>query len=83
MKNTFLNYEHILYLILNRNLKGLGLYNVSEKKFIITLKMDTPQIRAKNGKYQLFVFFKSSWATFSIFFVQVGLEILREWIFFS
>ena len=73
-ESTFLNYENIFWLILYRNLKSLGLYNVSEKKFIITLKMDTPQIREKIGKYQLSVFLKSSWATFFNFFAQVGVE---------
>ena len=60
MKSTFSNYETIFWLILYRNLKFLGLYNVSEKNFIITLKVDTPKIRAKIGKYQLSVFLKSS-----------------------
>ena len=84
MKSTFLNFENIFWLILNRNLKSPGLYNVSEKKFIITLKMDTLQIRAKIGKYQLSVFLKSSLATFfQFFFAQVGVETIRKWIYFS
>ena len=70
MKSTFLNYESIFWLILYRNLKSLGLYNVSVKKIIITLKMDTPKIRAKIGKYQLSVFFKSSWIVFYLIFLH-------------
>ena len=83
MKSKFLNYGNIFWLIWYWNLKSLGLYNVSEKKFIITLKMDIPKIRAEFGKYQLSVFFKSSWATFFFnFFAQVGVETIRESIYF-
>ena len=77
MKSTFSNYESIFWLILYRNLKSLGLYMIL-KKIIITLKMDTPQIRAEIGKYQLSVFFKS----FFDFFAQVGVETIQNGFIF-
>ena len=79
MKRKIFISREVLWLISYPNLKSLGLYNVSEKKFIITLKIDTLKIRAKIGKYQISVFFKSSWANlFSIFFSQLGVETIRK-----
>ena len=57
MKSTFLNYENVFWLILDRNLKSLGLYDVFEEINIITAKMDTPKIPRKIEKYQLSVDF--------------------------
>ena len=69
VKRIFLNYENLFWLILYPNLKSLGLYNVFERKIIITTKMDTPKIPGKIGKHQVSVFFKSSWVAFYLFFL--------------
>ena len=68
IKITFLNYENLFWLILYRDLKSLGLFCVSEKKYIMAAKMDTPKILGKIDKNQLSLFIKSSWTAFFRFF---------------